>query len=300
VKCRVRVISKMFNEASFVETFIRHYTMHGADDVILFDDGCTDDSSAKAALLGATVLRFESQDRSYNRESDERRCQEVFSFALRATDGPTWWLFPDVDELIQPGPGLPRSLHDALCSLHNVDGVPCVGIHCLPRVPEDERFELPSADLVQVLNQVAPPRSIERSHKAGAAWKTPIWFFGADSTVRYGGLRLSSGSHLLLGDSSHLRYAKPAWPLFHYKVRRVATYLSRVKQVLERVSDDDHYRTIWEPSHDRVAAWASHQFRILRVAPVLSDTAINEACVSVREPGVYLESPFRPGVWARE
>ena len=296
------VITKMFNESSFIESFVRHYLDHGAAGIVLFDDQSDDDSVAKARHSGENihVCSFHRRYERYDRISDEHRCQELFQAALNWTDTPSWWLFPDVDELIRPGPGQPPRIEDALSQLPEVDGVPCVGLHCLPRIPEDERFDGPPAELLQMLDRIAPPRSFEPPHRSAAAWKTPIWFFGVDAGDRYRNLRLSSGSHLLLGDSSHLRYARPAWSLYHYKMRRVSAYLEHTKRVLARVPEGSPYEEIWRPSHDRVAGWADHQFRLLRLAPVLDEAAIADACRRAQPPGMYFESPFQPGVWGRE
>lgn len=296
---RFRVVTKMFNEAAFLGSFLHYYIEHGAAEIVLFDDGSTDDSVAVAKKAGPCI-RVQTFDRpysAYDRVSDEQRCQELFSAALRWTQEPCWWLFPDVDELIRPAPNLPWRLADALCYIDGVDGIPCVGLHCLPRVPEDERFNLSPDELLPVLEQVAPPRSFERAHCAKAAWKTPIWFFGTDAGRRYRELQFSSGSHLLLGDTSHLRYARPAWPLYHYKLRRVSSYLEHARQVLARIPDSSHYKDIWGPSHDRVSSWSASRYRLLRLAPVLNKAAIRDACQSAEPPGVYFESPFRPGVW---
>lgn len=300
----IRVVTTAFNEEDFIDVFLTYYLNQGVERIVVFDHGSTDGTAARAARYGPRieVVAFDPHPDGavYTLADDEKRCETMFRFALADSAGPCWWIFPDVDELIQPGPDESGRLADRLAELDGVDGVPCVGLHCLSSDPEDLRFGWPAEQLLPVLGATAPPRSFQSAHADGEAWKVPVWFFGADAATRFAGLRPSSGRHLLVGDTAHLRYHRPAWVVHHHKVRAVSRFLAHSDDLIARASADESYREMLVVARDRVRGWAAGRYRLLRLAPILTRDEIAAACRATRPPGVYLENPFHPDRWGKE
>ena len=297
---KVKVITKIFNEEDFLDTFLTYYLAQHVDEVIVYDDGSTDASPRNAKRYERIQVRtFPEPFRVYDQVSDESRCQHLLEVALAETSEPTWWIFVDADEFLRPDSTVSQEtpLADHLRTLKHADAIAAVGLHCLPYVPEDARFSEAPTELLKVLPDLAPPRSFEPSHATGESWKLPALRIAPETRDRLESLRFSSGGHLLLGDTSDLLYHSPLWTIRHYKVRRVSRFLERTRQVLGRVPRGHFYREIIQGSLDRVDSWSRSRFRILRVAPVLTEQAISLACRETTPPSVYYESPFHPGRW---
>ena len=284
----------MFNEEEFLPVFLAHYERQEVDEIVLLDHGSTDASCdiARASAICRIVETPEQIGTTYSYEVDARLCNAMLDLARSETSEPTWWLFPDVDELLSADPTLEgETIREYLSRLVDVDGVGCVGVHCLPRI--EKSFEWTDTDQVHHLLSKFPPRSFEAPVRSGESWKNTTWMFRTRNPEPFQDQLFSVGSHVLVGPKP-LRMHTSCLAAFHFKIRSVESYTRRVRESIARTEIGDGHLVMLEEKLAIASKWAEDRYRLLRLGRSLSSNEIGRAMRTTRGQGHYLKSPVLP------
>lgn len=118
MKSPLAVVTMVYNEATFLPVWLRHYAAQAsAPNCFVLDHGSTDGSTSRALLGEASAVRIPRSP-----QDDSRRCGFVSDFCAALL---TWYdavIYTDVDELLVADPAMYGSL-GALASTLDADAV---------------------------------------------------------------------------------------------------------------------------------------------------------------------------------